>query len=145
MSTENKDLVRRGVEAINAEGPAAVDRFFAPDWVGWDSRDGTKQSREDFKKELSVILAGFPDARTTIEDLIAEGDRVVSRMIFTGTQTKDYFGVSPTGKRVSISAIDIDRIANGKIVESWTESSGQGFYYQLTGKPAPSLKEAAPK
>src|ERR1700736_5119954 len=118
MSTENKDLVRRGVEAINAEGPAAVDRFFAPDWVGWDSRDGTKDSREDSKKELRVILSGFPDARVTMEDLIGEGDRVASRRILTGTHTKDYFGVSPTGKRISISMMGIDRIANGKIVES---------------------------
>ena len=145
MSAENKDLIRRSIEATNAEGPAAVDRFLAPDWVGWDSRDGTKQSREDSKEELSVILSGFPDARITIEDLIAEGDRVASRMTATGTHTKDYFGVSPTGKRVSVSMMGIDRIANGKIVESWTESSGQGFHYQLTGKPAPSLTETARK
>lgn len=145
MSAENKELVRRSIEAVNEEGPDAVDRFFAPDWVGWDSRDGTKQSREDSKKELQVILSGFPDARVTIEDLVAEGDRVASRMTVTGTHTMEYFGVSPTGKKVRMSMMGIDRIANGKIVESWSESSGQGFHYQLTGKRAPSLKEAAPK
>lgn len=143
MSAENKELVRRSVEAINEEGPDAVDRFFAPDWVGWDSRDGSKQNRDDSKKELAVILSGFPDARVTIEDLVAEGDRVASRMTATGTHTKEYFGVSPTGKQLRFSMIGIDRIANGKIVESWTETTGLGFHYQLTGKPAPSRKEAA--
>jgi predicted ester cyclase len=98
------------------------------------------------KKELEVVLSGFPDARVTIEDLIAEGDKVASRLTLTGTHTKDSatYG-APTGRRIKIAMMDIDRIANGKIVESWSESSGLGFHYQLTGKPAPSLKQPVSK
>jgi predicted ester cyclase len=143
MSAENKELVRRSVEAMNQEGPAAVDRFFAPDWVGWDSRDGSKQSRDDVKKEIAVVLSGFPDSRDTIEDMVAEGDKVASRITTAGTHTREYFGVQPTGKRLSFSVISIDRIANGKIVESWVETTGLGYHYQLTGKPAPSRRAAA--
>src|ERR1700686_3421146 len=120
MSAQNKELVRRSIEAVNDEGPDAIDRFLAVDWIGWDSRDGSKASREDSKKEQAVILSGFPDARVTVEDLVAEGDKVASRVTVSGTHTGEYFGVAPTGKRVTFSMRNIDRVASGKIVESWT-------------------------
>ena len=144
MSEENKALVRRATDAGNDEGAASIERFYAADWIGWDSRDGSKSTREDLRKEMEVVLSGFPDARLAIEDLIAEGDKVVSRLTLTGTHTKEsqVYG-APTGRRISISMIEIDRIANGKIAESWSETSGLGFHYQLTGKPAPSLKQPA--
>jgi len=146
MSEDNKALVRRATDAGNDEGPAAVDRFYAADWIGWDSRDGSKSHREDMKKEFEVVLSGFPDARLAIEDLIAEGDKVATRLTLSGTHTKDSAAYgAPTGRRISISMMEIDRIANGKIVESWSESSGLGFHYQLTGKPAPSLKQPVSK
>jgi predicted ester cyclase len=90
MSEENKALVRRATDAGNDEGSAAVDRFYAADWIGWDSRDGSKSNRDDMKKELEVVLSGFPDARVTIEDLIAEGDKVASRL--THRHTHEGFG-----------------------------------------------------
>ena len=144
MSEENKALVRRVIDAGNDEGLASIDRFYAADWIGWDSRDGSKSSREDMKKEMEVILSGFPDARTDIDDLVADGDKVASRVTVTGTHTKDSktYG-PPTGRRLTFAMMGIDRIANGKIVESWFEASGLGFHYQLTGKPAPSLKQPA--
>lgn len=145
MSEESKELVRRSIDAQNDEGPASIDRFYAAEWIGWDSRDGSKSGREDLKKESAVILSGFPDARVVIEDLVAEGDRVASRMTISGTHTKksDTYGDVPTGKRITFAIIAIDRVANGKIVESWSETTGLGFHYQLTGKPAPSLKQPA--
>ncbi|HXN02938.1 MAG TPA: ester cyclase [Candidatus Dormibacteraeota bacterium] len=144
MSEENKALVRRATDAGNDEGTAAIDRFYGADWIGWDSRDGSKSNREDMKKEFEVVLSGFPDARVDIEDLIAEGDKVATRLTLSGTHTKDSAAYgAPTGKRISLAMMGIDRIANGKIVESWSESSGLGFHYQLTGKPAPSLKQPA--
>ena len=144
MSEENKALIRRCIEAGNDEGPAAIDRFYAADWIGWDSRDNSKSTREDMKKEAAVVLSGFPDARLAIDDVIAEGDKVATRLTLSGTHTKESetYG-APTGRRVTITMMQIDRIANGKIVESWSESSGLGFHYQLTGKPAPPLKQPA--
>ena len=144
MSEDNKALIRRAIDAENDEGLSAIDRFYAADWIGWDSRDGSQSSREDMKKEMEVILSGFPDARTDIDDLIADGDKVATRLTATGTHTKDSktYG-SATGRRITFTVMGIDRIANGKIVESWSETSGLGFHYQLTGKPAPSLKQPA--
>jgi predicted ester cyclase len=143
MSDANKKLVQDSIEAVNRQGPDAVDHYLADNWVGHDSRDGSKNTRDDFKKEMGVILSGFPDAQTKIDDILADGDRVATRMTLSGTHTKDYFGVAPTGKRVSVSMLSIDRIADGKIVETWDESSSHGFHYQLTGTQAPSLKQPA--
>jgi predicted ester cyclase len=139
MTEDNKALIRRAIDAGNDEGLASIDRFFAADWIGWDSRDGSK-------KEMEVILSGFPDARTDIDDILADGDKVATRLTVTGTHTKDSktYG-SPTGRRITFTMMAVDRIANGKIVESWSETSGRGFHYQLTGKAAPSLKQPAPR
>jgi predicted ester cyclase len=143
MSEANKKLVQGSIDAFNREGPDAVDRYLADEWVGHDSRDSSNSTRDDFKNEFGVVLSGFPDAQTTLEDIVAEGDRVATRLTLSGTHTKEYYGVAPTGKKVSMSMLAIDRIANGKIVESWNENSGLGFHYQLTGTPAPSLKQPA--
>jgi predicted ester cyclase len=144
MTEDNKALIRRAIDAGNDDGLASIDRFFAADWIGWDSRDGSKSSREDMKKEMEVILSGFPDARTDIDDILADGDKVATRLTVTGTHTKDSktYG-SPTGRQITFTMMAVDRIANGKIVESWSETSGHGFHYQLTGKAAPSLKQPA--
>src|SRR5260370_34884396 len=100
MSEENKALVRRATDAGNDEGPASIDRFYAADWIGWDSRDGSKSNREDMKKELEVVLSGFPDARVAIEDLIADGDKVATRLTVSGTHTQDpKTSDAPTGRR----------------------------------------------
>jgi predicted ester cyclase len=68
------------------------------------------------------------------------------RLTLSGTHTMDSATYGPpTGRRIRLAMMGIDRIANGTIVESWSESCGLGFYYQLTGKPAPSLKQPASK
>src|SRR5713101_9307054 len=110
MSEDNKALIRRAIDAGNDEGLSSIDRFYAADWIGWDSRDGSKSSREDMKKEMEVILSGFPDARVAIEDLIADGDKVASRLTISGTHTKDSetYG-APTGRQIRLTMIGIDR------------------------------------
>src|SRR5260370_36631629 len=102
MSEENKALVRRATDAGNDEGPASIDRFYAADWIGWDSRDGSKSNREDMKKELEVVLSGFPDARVAIEDLMADGAKVATRLTVSGTTPRGWktYG-SPTGMPTS--------------------------------------------
>ena len=81
MSEENKALIRRAIDAENDEGLAAIDRFYAADWIGWDSRDGSKTRREDMKKEMEVILSGFPDARTDIDDRPLRSDEAFMALI----------------------------------------------------------------
>src|SRR5437867_2341409 len=144
MSTEeNKALIRRVTEEIYSQGNvAAIDRYYAPDWVLHDAPSNAGGDREALKGVLGVIRGGFPDARASLDLILAEGDLVASRTVAEGTHTREYFGVAPTGKRVRFTQLNIDRVRDGKIVESWSESFGQGFHYQLTGK-APPVAAAA--
>lgn len=135
---ENKELIRRVTEEVYSQGDLeAIDRYYAPDWVLHDAPPNAGGDREALKDVLGVIREGFPDVRASIELILAEGDLVASRTTAEGTHTREYFGVAPTGKRVTLRQLNIDRVRDGKIVESWSESFGQGFHYQLTGKAPP--------
>jgi predicted ester cyclase len=144
MSTEeNKALIRRVVDEVyNGGNLEAIDRYYAPNWVLHDAPPNAGGDREALKGVLRTIRGGFPDLRGRIELILADDDLVAYRMTSEGTQTKEYFGTAPTGKHVTLRQLNIDRIRDGKIVESWSESFGQGFHYQLTGKPAPAAVAA---
>ena len=140
---ENKALIRRVTEEVFSQGKTdAIDRYYAPNWVLHDAPPNAAPDRDALKQVLNVIRGGFPDVRARIDLIVAEGDLVAYHTISEGTHTKEYFGVAPTGKRVTLRQLNIDRIRDGKIVESWSESFGQGFHYQLTGK-APPVPAAA--
>jgi len=85
-----------------------------------------------------MLFTAFPDLHGTIEDLIAEGDKVVDRMTCEGTHQGMFMGAPPTGKRVKWSFIDINRIVDGKIVEHWAEVDTMGIMQQLGLVPPPS-------
>jgi steroid delta-isomerase-like uncharacterized protein len=74
---------------------------------------------DTFKETFSEAREGFPDLSITIEDVMAEGDRVAARVVMRGTHRGEFQGITPTGKRVEVRAIDMFRISNGKIVEHW--------------------------
>jgi predicted ester cyclase len=76
-------------------------------------------------------LIGMPDFKTEIQELIAEGDKVVARVIMTGTHTGDFYGIPATGRRVEFTGIYIVRIADGKIVEHWGEEDSVSLLQQL--------------
>jgi predicted ester cyclase len=140
---ENKALIRRVMDEVFSQGDTEkIDQYFAPNWVQHDAPPNAGGDRNALKQVLRTIRGGFPDVRTRIDIILAEGDLVAYRATAEGTHTKEYFGVAPTGKRVTLRQMNIDRIRDGKIVESWSESFGQGFHYQLTGK-APPVAAAA--
>jgi len=141
---ENKELIQRVSEEVFSKGNLdAIDRDFAPNWVMHDAPSNAGGNRQGLKEVLGVIRVGFPDARASIDLILAEGDLVAYRSTAEGTHTREYFGVAPTGKHVTFHQLNIDRIRDGKIVESWSESFGQGFHYQLTGKAPPVPAGAA--
>ena len=138
MSTEeNKALVRRFFEAFNAGDLDGVAAVFAPNAVVHNSGAPDPLNLEGFKHLAAVFLAAFPDGKHSIDDMIVEGDKVVTRMTYRGTHTGDLMGMPPTGKQVTTSAMTIDQIANGKIVETWRLFDQMGMMQQLGVIPAP--------
>jgi steroid delta-isomerase-like uncharacterized protein len=137
MSTEdNKAQVRRGYEeGFHQRNLAVFDELMASDYV-WHFASTTVQGREPAKQLISRFLTAFPDGRYTIEDMIAEGDRVVVRQTFRGTHRGDFMGMAPTGKQVTVTEMEIFRIANGQAVENWTSSDDLGLLQQLGVVPS---------
>jgi steroid delta-isomerase-like uncharacterized protein len=138
MSTEdNKALIRRFYdEVFNKKNRAAIDEFFAPDHVDHTLPPGLPVDTEGTKQAIAMTLSGFPDLRVTIEDMIAEGDKVVIRFTTHGTQQGTLGGIPPTGKQVAVSTIEITRIEGGKIVEDWGLDDRLGMLQQLGLIPA---------
>ena len=139
MSVEdNKALYRRYSEAVVQRDFALFDDVFTPSFVYHapgvvDLPPGP----EAFKQLVSGFFAAFPDMRLTIEDLIAEGDTVAARLTYRGTHQGEFQGIAPTGKQISMSSIDVVRIAGGKIVEEWESPDFLGLLQQLGAIPTP--------
>ncbi len=134
---ENKALIRLFYEEVfNKKNLAAVDDFFAPDHVDHTLPAGLPVGPEGTKQAIAMTLSGFPDLRVTIEDMIAEGDKVVIRFTTHGTQQGALGGIPPTGKQVAVPTIEITRIAGGKIAEDWGLDDRLGMLQQLGLVPA---------
>ncbi len=96
----------------------------------------TLHGTEEFKQLLSVYITAFPDARFTVEDEIAEGERVASRYTFRGTHQGELMGIPPTGKSVTVTGMIINRIVNGQSEEGWLNFDALGMLQQLGVVPA---------
>ena len=137
MSTEdNKALVRRGFEeGFNQRNLALFDELCAPEIV-YHNASMTIQGPESYKQYLSMLLTASPDLHITVEDQMAEGDKVVTRYTTRGTHQGPFMGIPPTGKHVTVSGIAIIRIANGMAVEEWANADELGLLQQLGVVPA---------
>ncbi|MBI1928995.1 ester cyclase [Candidatus Poribacteria bacterium] len=142
MSEENKAIARRFFEeGLNRENLAVVDEILAVNFVSHaptePGHSAESQGPERLKEEFARNRVAFPDMQFTIEDQIAEGDKVVTRWTFRGTHKGDLMGIAPTGKRVSMTGINIQRIAGGKIEEEWVIWDSMGMMQQLGVMPPP--------
>jgi len=140
MSTEqNKALVRQMVEEMfNRGNIGRADEFLAPDFVEREELPpGIPRDREGVKQLTAMLRGAFPDFRATIDDMVAEGDKVVMRMTWRGTHKGEFMGIPPTGKSVSFGVIDIIRIAGGKFVEHWGQMDTMSLMQQLGAIPTP--------
>src|SRR5215210_1099206 len=124
MSSEeekNKALVRRFVEAQSEKDLAALEEMMAPDFVDRSTMPGQQPDREGFKHSVAEMFDTFSAISYTIDDQIAEGDKVTTW--YTGSSTHDrgpFMGIPPTGKRESFKGVFLHRIVGGKIVEEWS-------------------------
>ena len=129
MSLEkNKAIVRRFFEVENKKDLTLLDELIAPDYV---DHAFNLRGLEDIKQFYTMFFKGFPDLHDTIEDMIAEGDKVWVRSTFTGTHKGEYRGIAPTGKKFTMTAVSIYRIVESKVVETWVVFDMLDFYKQL--------------
>jgi len=122
-ATSNKAVIARFCDAMNA-GDAelrskAVDEFVSPDALVRTPLPLPVSGAQALKEVFTRLHGAFPDLHVEVEDLIAEGDRVVTRNTVTGTHRGEYMGLPPTGKSIVYNEIFIFRLAGGRVVETW--------------------------
>jgi steroid delta-isomerase-like uncharacterized protein len=137
QEAHNKALIHEFADRINARDLEGALTHFGPNHVEHAVMPGMPSGIEAVRAFFSMLFAGFPDARATILDMIAEGDKVVQRASTEGTHTGSFLGIPPTGKHAKWSLIDIYRIADGKIVEHWVETDQMSLMQQLGLVPPP--------
>jgi len=119
----NKETFRRFQDAVNTCDEEfiskSIDELVEPDATIRTPLPGDATGAQVLKHVWAVLLAAFPDLQLNVEDLIGEDDKVVARIVVTGTHRGDYMGVEPTGKSIAYDEIFIFRFANGRVVETW--------------------------
>lgn len=132
----NRALARRWYdEFINAHDVNALDDVLAPDFQSHFLRGSPGRGRDELKQIDGAMFAAFPDLHVTVEDMVAEGDRVAVGSSTHGTHTGDGLGVSATGQELTGTGMDIFRMANGKIAERWAETDFTGLMHQIGTAP----------
>ena len=142
MSTEDtKAIARRTYEAFNEAfqtgNLSLLDAVIDANAVDHNPVPGQPPGLEGVKQVFGAFTTAFPDLKFTVDDMIAEEDKVASRLTLRGTHRGDFQGIPPTGKRVVQTGIDILRIAGGKVVERWGEFDNLGLLQQLGVVPPP--------
>lgn len=138
----NKALVRRWFEEADKGNLDIIDEICAPDYVDHSPPlPGMGEGAEAVKRANTALGSAFPDTVHIVEDQIAEGDKVVTRLRGRGTFLGECLGIQPNGKVIEITGISIHRIENGKLVEHWANADILSFLQQMGAIPTP---EAAP-
>jgi predicted ester cyclase len=141
---ENKALARRWFEDLfNAGNLEVADEIIAPEHVNHDPTiPGIPSGPEGQKQIVNVYRGAFTNAHITVEEQLAEGDRVVTRWSGSGTHQGELMGVAPTGNQVTITGLTINRISDGKIVENWSNYDALGMMRQIGAIPEPGVQSS---
>lgn len=133
MSAENKAVVRRLFEDFwNNRERALADEIFAQSYIHHDPNTPEFGKGPDGQKKIfDLYTTAFPDSRFTIEQMIAEGDTVVTRWTVRGTHKGELLGNAPTSKQITLTGTNLCRLLGGKIVESWSNWDALGMFQQL--------------
>lgn len=142
---QNKTLVREFYVPFNIGAVERFDAVLAPNWIEHPAAVPDQQpGREAYKPIIRGLREAMPDIRIEIKEMIAEGDRVVVRSELSATPKTEFMGVAPSGKRFTIMTIDIHRIADGRIVETWHVEDFVDALRQLGAFPPQSARTEAP-
>jgi steroid delta-isomerase-like uncharacterized protein len=137
MSAENKSLARRALDELWTKGNlAAVDQLYSEKCVFHDlgSPDDIR-GRDGLKQFARMYRTACPDLQCTVEDVVAEGDKVAVRWVSRGTHKGDLMGIAPTGKQVTFRGIQMLRISKGKIEEEWAGFNTLGALQEIGAVP----------
>ena len=132
---DNRAILRQGYAALNAHDLTALGAMIAPEFVTHAFPDA--RGPEGFVQVFGMFLAAFPDLQLTVEDYVAEGDKVAARGTLTGTHRGDFMGIPATGKAINVGITEIWRFAGGKAVENWVQMDTLGMLRQLGVAPGP--------
>jgi steroid delta-isomerase-like uncharacterized protein len=131
---ENKAIIRRGFDAMNAKDFSAFEQIMAPNYVNHDMPT-PGPGPEGFKQVIDMFFAAFPDMRISLEAQLGDGDLVANRGAMTGTHQGEFMGVPATGKQVTVPFMDFWRLENGKAVENWVRLDIMGLMQQIGAVP----------
>ena len=132
FTEENKELVRRWVEEVwNGRDIDAVDRFVTVDYTRYDPSGPAIHGPEGERQLVEMYISAFPDLHFTIEDMVAEGDKIATRKTATGTHQGELLGMPPTGSSIRVTTMEIYRMEAGKIAEQWVLVDNLGMLQQL--------------
>lgn len=123
---------------------AVVNELHAADFVDYSGLPGVPPTSAGLQQFVRGLRSGFPDAHFTIDDLLADGDKVVGRWTMRGTQSGAFGGLAPTGKAVTLNGIDILEIRSGTIRAIWHIADQLGLFQQRGGRPTPVQTGAKP-
>ena len=140
MFEENKALARHSWELLR--NLDILDEVYAEDLV-WHEPDQDVRGLEEAKRFVTTYLSAFPDLNATVEDAIAEGDKVVTRWTLRGTHRGELMGIAPTERQIELKGITIHRVEGSKIVEEWEGYDNLGIMQQIGAVPAPGTAEGA--
>jgi steroid delta-isomerase-like uncharacterized protein len=145
MSEHNKAIVRRlFTELWNNGNLSVAGEVFAPNYAHYDpSTPDFGRGPDSEKKRAALYRTAFPDLHLTIEDVIAEGETVMTRWSCRGTHKGDLNGIAPTGKHITISGVTVARVSEGKIVEGYVNWDALGLMQQLGVVPQPANRAKA--
>jgi len=136
---DSKTIVRRLLEEPWTGNWNVIDEAVAPGYVGYDPAVPEPiRGPAGVRANIQQYIDGFSDARITVDDQIAEGDKVATRWTGRGTQTGEISGIAPTGKQVTVTGLTISRLEGGMVVEEWTTWDTLGMLVQLGAVPAPA-------
>ena len=118
-------------EAINGGNMDLIDEVVSPDFVEHEGFPGLGTDRQGVKDFFTMFRTAFPDMKFAIDDMLEDGDKIVVRATMTGTHKGEFMGIAPTGKSISVQAIDIVRFENGKVTDHWGVTDTAGMMEQL--------------
>lgn len=136
MEQDPKAIMQRFYkEVINGRNLDLIDEVMSADFIEHEEVPGLAPGPEGAKQFFAMVQTGFPDFQMNVEDILAEGDKVVVRSRLTGTHKGEFMGVPASDKSIDVSVIDIVRVADGKVAEHWGVTDTAAMMEQLGALP----------